>query len=63
MKEKTKKIPFGPFFLDFSSKVQNLAVFSTIYMIRIRFSGSRELFKRHFSRARYMDLTPTHSPL
>ena len=32
-----RKIPFGPIFLIFPSKVQNLTVFSIIYMIRIRF--------------------------
>ena len=45
----SKKIPFGriipPFF---SAKVQNLAVFSFIYMIRIRFFGPGELIQRTF---------------
>ena len=31
-----------------SLKVQNLAVFSIIYMIRIRFFGPRELIERRF---------------
>ena len=48
----SKKIPVGriipPFF---SSKVQNLTVFSIIYMIRIRFSG-RELIQNGFRAAR-----------
>ena len=33
-------------FLIFPSKVRNLTVFSIIYMIRIRFSGPRELIQR-----------------
>ena len=37
----------------FSSKVQNLTVFSIIYMIRIRFFGPRELVQRYFSAAQY----------
>ena len=35
-------------FLHFSSKVQNLTVFSIIYMIRNRFFGPRELIQRYF---------------
>ena len=46
-------VPLGRFsdelFLHFSSKVQNLTVFSIIYMIRIRFFGLGELIKRYFS--------------
>ena len=38
-------------FLHFSSKVQNLTVFSIVYMIRIRFFGPRELIQRYFSAA------------
>ena len=34
-----KKKPSDELFLHFSAKVQNLAVFSLIYMIRIRFFG------------------------
>ena len=34
-----KKSLSDELFLHFSSKVQNLAVFSIIYMIRIRFFG------------------------
>ena len=49
-----KKNPFGriipPFF---SWKVQNLTVFSIIYMIRIRFFGPVELNQRTFSDAQY----------
>ena len=37
-----KKIPVGRIILIFSAKVQNLAVFSFIYMIRIRFFGPGE---------------------
>ena len=36
-------------FLHFSSKVQNLIVFSIIYMIRIRFLGLVELNQKTFS--------------
>ena len=36
---KKKKSPSDELFLHFSSKVQNLTVFSIIYMIRVRFSG------------------------
>ena len=35
----------------FSSKVQNLTVFSIIYMIRIRFFGPRELIQNEFRAA------------
>ena len=42
----SKNIPSGR--IIFHSKVQNLAVFSIVYMIRLRFSGPRELFKRRF---------------
>ena len=44
-----KKIPFGRIIPHFSSNVQNLTVFSIVYMIRIRFFGPRELIKRFFS--------------
>ena len=37
----------------FSSKVQNLTVFSIIYMIRTRFFGPGELIQRYFSGAQY----------
>ena len=40
-------------FLHFSSKVQNLTVFSIIYMIRIRFFGPGELIQKYFSAAQY----------
>ena len=40
-----KKKPSDELFLHFSSKVQNLTVFSIIYMIRIRFFGPRELIQ------------------
>ena len=36
----------------FSAKVQNLTVFSIIYMIRIRFFGPGELIQNYFRRAR-----------
>ena len=37
----------------FSAKVQNLAVFSFIYMIRIRFFGPQELIQNGFRAAQY----------
>ena len=45
-----------------SSKVQNLTVFSIIYMIRIRFFGSGELIQRTFSggTVRVVSLNPEH---
>ena len=46
-----KKSLSDALFLHFSSKVQNLTVFSIIYMIRIRFFGPGELIQRHFSGA------------
>ena len=36
---------------DFPSKVQNLTVFSIIYMIRIRFFGPGELIQKEARRA------------
>ena len=36
----------------FSSKVQNLTVFSIIHMIRIRFFGPQELIQKHFRAVR-----------
>ena len=39
----------------FLSKVQNLTVFSIIYMIRIRFFGPGELIQNGFSAAQYSD--------
>ena len=41
-------------FLHFSAKVQNLTVFSFIYMIRIRFFGPRELNQKGFRAAQYI---------
>ena len=41
----SKKTLSDELFLHFSSKVQNLTVFSIIYMIRIRFFGPGELFQ------------------
>ena len=50
----SKKNPFRTNYSSiFSSKVQNLAVFSFIYMIRIRFFGPQELIQKYFRRARY----------
>ena len=49
-----KKSPSDEVFLHFSSKVQNLTVFSIIYMIRIRFFGPEELIKRTFRREQYV---------
>ena len=40
----------------FPSKVQNLTVFSIIYMIRIRFFGPGELNQNGFSGTRFADL-------
>ena len=40
----------------FSSKVQNLTFFSINSMIRIRFSGSRELIWKGFPREQYLML-------
>ena len=49
-----KKIPVGRIIPSFSAKVQNLTVFSFIYMIRIRFFGPGELIKKGFRAAQYM---------
>ena len=50
----SKKNPFRTNYSSFfSAKVQNLAVFSFIYMIRIRFFGPQELIQNGFRRARY----------
>ena len=50
----SKKNPFRTNYSSiFSAKVQNLAVFSFIYMIRIRFFGPQELIQKYFRRARY----------
>ena len=48
-----KKSLSDELFLHFSSKVQNLTVFSIIYMIRIPFFGPGELIQRYFRAARY----------
>ena len=51
----SKKNPFRTNYSSiFSAKVQNLAVFSFIYMIRIRFFGPQELIQKYFRRARYI---------
>ena len=47
----SKKSPSDELFLHFSSKVQNLTVFSFIYMIRIRFFVPGELIQNGFRRA------------
>ena len=47
----------------FSSKVQNLTVFSIIYMIRIRFFGPVELIQNGFSAAQYAAQENVHGPL
>ena len=49
-----KKKPFGRIIPPFSSKVQNLTVFSIIYMIRIRFFVPGELIQNGFSAAQYL---------
>ena len=49
-----KKNPFRMNYSSiFSAKVQNLTVFSIIYMIRIRFFGPGELIQNYFSGAQY----------
>ena len=48
----SKKSLSDEFFLCFTSKVQNLTVFSMIYMIRIPFFGPGELIQRYFRAAR-----------
>ena len=48
-----KKIPSDELFFHFSAKVQNLAVFSFVYMIRIRFFGPGELIQNYFRAAQY----------
>ena len=50
----SRKNPFRTNYSSIFSKVQNLTVFSIIYMIRIRFFGPRELIKRYFRAARYL---------
>ena len=50
-RKKKKNFP-DELFLHFSSKVQNLTVFSIIYMIRIRFFGPGELNQRTFPATR-----------
>ena len=48
----SKKNPFQTNYSSFfSEKVQNLTVFSIIYMIRIRFFGPGELIQNYFRRA------------
>ena len=42
----SKESPSDELFLHFSSKVQNLTVFSIFYMIRIRFFGRGELIEK-----------------
>ena len=50
----SKKNPFQTNYSSiFSAKVQNLAVFSFIYMIRIRFFGPQELIQNGFRAERY----------
>ena len=51
--KKPARSPSDELFLHFSAKVQNLAVFSFIYMIRIRFFGPGELIQKYFRAARY----------
>ena len=48
-----RKIPFGTNYSSFSSKVQNLTVFSIIHMIRTRVFGPGELIQKYFRVARY----------
>ena len=51
----SKKSLSNELLLHFSSRIQNLTVFSIIYMIRIRFFGWRELNQNGFRRARYFN--------
>ena len=53
----SKKSLSDELFLNFSSKVQNLTVFSIMYMIRIRFFGPSELIQKYFRAARYWSLS------
>ena len=53
MFRKKKKNLSDELLLFFSSKVQNLPVFSIIYMIRIRFFGPGELIQKGFRAAEY----------
>ena len=56
----SKKNPFRTNYSSiFPSKVQNLTVFSIIYMIRIRFFGPRELNQNYFSGEQYILLEPS----
>ena len=48
-----KKFLSDELFFIFLSKVQNLTVFSIIYMIRIRFFGPREIIQNGFRAAQY----------
>ena len=50
----SKKSLSDELFLHFSSEVQNLTVFSIIYIIRIRFFGPGELIQNIFSSAQYV---------
>ena len=53
----SKKNPFRTNYSSiFSAKVQNLAVFSFIYMIRIRFFGPQELIQNGFRAGQYEEL-------
>ena len=47
-----RKNPFRTTYSSFSSKVQNLTVFSVTYMIRIRFYGPGEIISKEFRAAR-----------
>ena len=57
--EKRRKTNYS----SFSSKVQNLTVFSIIFMIRIRFFGPGELIQDEFRAARYLtSILDSHLP-
>ena len=56
-KKNPRRTNYSPFF---SAKVQNLTVFSFIYMIRIRFFGPGELNQKGFRAARYKRCTCPH---
>ena len=59
----SKKNPFRTNYSSiFSEKVQNLTVFSIIYMIRIRFFGPGELIQNYFRRAQYTNIFLKSSP-
>ena len=51
----SKKSPSDELLLHFSSKVQNLTVFSIIYMIRIRFFGRHGIVDNYRTMFEYVE--------